>query len=94
MFPEQVFWPVIILATLAAIVASQAVISSMFSIVKQCYALGCFPRVKVVHKSKWMHDQVYIPEINWALMILCLLVTIGFQDTSHLANAYGKFLFS
>ncbi|XP_044477135.1 potassium transporter 3-like isoform X2 [Mangifera indica] len=87
--PEPLFWPFIVLATLAAIVASQAVISATFSTVKQCYALGCFPRVKVVHKSRWIRGQVYIPEINWVLMILCLAVTVGFQDTLCLANAYG-----
>lgn len=87
---EPLFWPFIVLATLAAIVASQAVISATFSTVKQCYALGCFPRVKVVHKSRWIRGQVYIPEINWVLMILCLAVTVGFQDTLCLANAYGK----
>ncbi|XP_031272745.1 potassium transporter 3 isoform X2 [Pistacia vera] len=87
--PDLLFWPFIVLATLAAIVASQAVISATFSTVKQCYALGCFPRVKVVHKSRWIRGQVYIPEINWVLMILSLAVTVGFQDTLRLANAYG-----
>lgn len=85
------------MATLAAIVASQAVVSATFSIAKQCHALGCFPRIKIVHKSKWLHRQTYIPEINWALMILCLAVTVGYQDTIHLGNAYGQslsFLFS
>ncbi|KAL5814261.1 hypothetical protein ACOSQ4_024902 [Xanthoceras sorbifolium] len=87
--PDPLFWPVLIMATLAAIVASQAIISGMFSIVKQCYALGCFPRVKVVHKSRWMRGQVYIPEINWVHMVLSLAVTVGFRDTNRLANAYG-----
>lgn len=81
------------MATLAAIVASQAVVSATFSIAKQCHALGCFPRIKIVHKSKWVHRQTYIPEINWALMILCLAVTVGSQDTIHLGNAYGQSLF-
>ncbi|KAJ6388591.1 hypothetical protein OIU77_027032 [Salix suchowensis] len=87
--PDWLFWPVTVMATLAAIVASQAVVSATFSIAKQCHALGCFPRIKIVHKSKWLHRQTYIPEINWALMILCLAVTIGYQDTIHLGNAYG-----
>ncbi|XP_072985211.1 potassium transporter 7-like [Typha latifolia] len=87
--PKPIFWPVFVVATLAAIVASQAVISATFSIVKQCNALGCFPRVKVVHTSRWIYGQIYIPEINWILMLLCLAVTIGFQDTTLIGNAYG-----
>lgn len=88
---DALFWPVLVMATLAAIVASQAVISATFSIVKQSYALGCFPRVKIVHKARWIRGQIYIPEINWVLMILSLAVAIGFRDTNHLANAYGMF---
>lgn len=87
--PKPVFWPVFVVASLAAIVASQAVISATFSIVKQCHALGCFPRVKIVHTSRWIYGQVYIPEINWILMLLCLAVTIGFRDTTVIGNAYG-----
>ncbi|KAM7252153.1 hypothetical protein ACFE04_024036 [Oxalis oulophora] len=87
--PEPVFWPVFVIATLAAIVGSQAVITATFSIVKQCHALGCFPRVKVVHTSKHIYGQIYIPEINWILMVLSLLVTVGFQDTTLIGNAYG-----
>nr|BAE93235.1 potassium transporter [Phragmites australis] len=87
--PRPVFWPVFVIATLAAIVGSQAIISATFSIVKQCLALGCFPRVKVVHTSRWIHGQIYIPEINWILMVLCLAVTLGFRDITVIGNAYG-----
>ncbi|XWS30590.1 hypothetical protein CRYUN_Cryun24cG0131800 [Craigia yunnanensis] len=87
--PGPVFWPVFVIATLAAIVGSQAVITATFSIIKQCHALGCFPRVKVVHTSKHIYGQIYIPEINWILMILTLAITIGFQDTTLIGNAYG-----
>ncbi|XP_030539497.1 potassium transporter 4 [Rhodamnia argentea] len=87
--PGPVFWPVFVIATLAAIVGSQAVITATFSIVKQCHALGCFPRVKVVHTSKHIYGQIYIPEINWILMILTLAIAIGFQDTTLIGNAYG-----
>ncbi|KAJ7976322.1 Potassium transporter [Quillaja saponaria] len=87
--PKPVFWPVFVTATLAAIVGSQAVITATFSIIKQCHALGCFPRVKVVHTSKHIYGQIYIPEINWILMILTLAITIGFRDTSLIGNAYG-----
>ncbi|CAL5325547.1 unnamed protein product [Camellia sinensis] len=87
--PDAVFWPVFIIATLAAIVGSQAIITATFSIIKQCHALGCFPRVKVVHTSKNIYGQIYIPEINWILMIITLAITIGFQDTTLIGNAYG-----
>ncbi|KAI4348402.1 hypothetical protein L6164_009129 [Bauhinia variegata] len=87
--PKPVFWPVFVIATLAAIVGSQAVITATFSIIKQCHALGCFPRVKVVHTSKHIYGQIYIPEINWILMILTLAITIGFRDTTIIGNAYG-----
>ncbi|EPS64382.1 potassium transporter 4, partial [Genlisea aurea] len=88
--PEEVFWPIFVIATLAAIVASQAIISATFSIIKQCNALGCFPRVKVVHTSKQIYGQIYIPEINWILMILTLAVAVAFEDTTRIGNAYGK----
>ncbi|KAF8390764.1 hypothetical protein HHK36_025291 [Tetracentron sinense] len=87
--PDPVFWPVFVIATLAAIVGSQAIITATFSIIKQCHALGCFPRVKVVHTSKHIYGQIYIPEINWILMILSLAITIGFRDTTLIGNAYG-----
>lgn len=87
--PEPVFWPVFVVATLSAIVGSQAIITATFSIVKQCHSLGCFPRVKVVHTSRHIYGQIYIPEINWILMILTLAITIGFRDTTLIGNAYG-----
>jgi len=91
---EPVFWPVFVIGTLASIVASQTIISATFLIVKQCHAFGCFPRVKVIHTSRWICGQIYIPEINWMLMLLCLAVTIGFQDTTIIGHAYGKLLCS
>ncbi|PNT75424.1 hypothetical protein BRADI_1g32380v3 [Brachypodium distachyon] len=87
--PDRVFWPVLIIATLATAVGSQAIISATFSIISQCRALGCFPRIKVVHTSSHVHGQIYIPEVNWTLMSLCLAVTIGFRDTEMIGNAYG-----
>ncbi|XP_071939749.1 potassium transporter 4-like [Coffea arabica] len=87
--PGSIYWPMFVIATLAAIVASQAIISATFSIVKQCNALGCFPRVKVVHTSRHIYGQIYIPEINWILMIITLAIAIGFQDTTTIGNAYG-----
>ncbi|KAF8397127.1 hypothetical protein HHK36_016034 [Tetracentron sinense] len=87
--PEIVRWPVLIIAILASVVGSQAIISGTFSIINQSQSLGCFPRVKVVHTSDKIHGQVYIPEINWMLMILCIAVTIGFRDTKRMGNASG-----
>eukprot|EP01018_Ginkgo_biloba_P000778 Gb_17025 [translate_table: standard] len=87
--PEAVFWPVFIVATLASVVGSQAVISATFSIISQCSALSCFPRVKIIHTSNQIYGQIYIPEVNWTLMCLCLAVTIGFRDTNMIGHAYG-----
>ncbi|KAJ6703767.1 OSMOTIC STRESS POTASSIUM TRANSPORTER [Salix viminalis] len=87
--PDRIYWPVFIVATAAAVVASQATISATFSIIKQALALGCFPRVKVVHTSKKFLGQIYIPDINWILMILCICVTAGFKNQSQIGNAYG-----
>ncbi|XP_010260581.1 PREDICTED: potassium transporter 10-like [Nelumbo nucifera] len=87
--PDGIYWPMFIIATAAAIVASQATISATFSIIKQALALGCFPRVRVVHTSRKFLGQIYIPDINWILMILCIAVTIGFKNQSQIGNAYG-----
>ncbi|RDX87502.1 Potassium transporter 11, partial [Mucuna pruriens] len=87
--PDRIYWPVFIVATLAAIVASQATITATFSIIKQALALGCFPRVKVVYTSKKFLGQIYVPDINWILMILCIAVTAGFENQNQIGNAYG-----
>ena len=86
---EKIRWPVLAIAILAAVVGSQAIITGTFSIIKQCSALGCFPRVKIIHTSSKIHGQIYIPEINWTLMLLCLAVTVGFRDTKRMGNASG-----
>lgn len=78
------------MATLAAVVGSQAVISATFSIVSQSSALNCFPRVKVIHTSSKIYGQIYIPEVNWMLMFLCLAVTVGLRDTNMIGHAYGE----
>ncbi|KAG1326407.1 Potassium transporter [Cocos nucifera] len=87
--PGIIYWPTFVVATAAAVVASQATISATFSIIKQALALGCFPRVKVVHTSKRFLGQIYIPDINWILMVLCIAVTAGFKNRSQIGNAYG-----
>jgi KUP system potassium uptake protein len=87
--PTPVYWPMFVIAVLAAIVASQAMISGAFSIVKQSIALGCFPRVKVVHTSGTVEGQIYVPFINWMLMVLTVAVVAGFQNSTVIGNAYG-----
>jgi KUP system potassium uptake protein len=88
--PEAVYWPLFILATLAAIVASQSLITATFSIMKQTIALGCFPRVKMVHTSPDQEGQVYSPEVNYVLMVLCVAVVLGFRSATRVGNAFGK----
>ncbi len=87
--PRVLLYPLIALATLAAIIASQALISGAFSITKQCVQLGYSPRVTIVQTSTTEHGQIYIPEVNKALMIGCLLIVIGFRSTTNLGAAYG-----
>ncbi|KAF6159753.1 hypothetical protein GIB67_030011 [Kingdonia uniflora] len=82
--PGPVFWPVFIVATLAAIVASQALISASFSIIRQSMALGCFPRVNMIHTSNKHEGQVYSPEVNYFHMVACLVIMIGFQGVKRL----------
>nr|DAD32251.1 TPA_asm: hypothetical protein HUJ06_011102 [Nelumbo nucifera] len=83
-----------VLSLLTSAVGSQATITATFSIINQCLALGCFPRVKVIHTSNRIHGQVYIPDINWVLMFLSLAITIGFQDIRLIGNATGLAIIS
>lgn len=89
-FLGPLYWPMFVVAILATIVASQAMISGTFSIIQQSLALGCFPRVKVVHTSAKYEGQVYIPELNYILMLSCVAVTVGFRTTENIGHAYGK----
>ncbi|OAY70143.1 putative potassium transporter 17, partial [Ananas comosus] len=73
--PNPVYWPMFVIATLAAIVASQSLISATFSVIKQSVVLDYFPRVKVVHTSQHKEGEVYSPEINYILMCLCVVST-------------------
>ena len=77
-------------AVLASIIASQAIISGTFSIIQQSLTLGCFPRVKVIHTSTKYEGQVYVPEANYLLMVACVAVTLGFRTTTNIGNAYGN----
>jgi len=87
--PRVLLYPLIALATMAAIIASQAMISGAFSLTRQCVQLGYSPRVTIIHTSKMEHGQIYIPEVNNALMVGCLLVVLGFRSSTALGAAYG-----
>ncbi|XP_057964339.1 potassium transporter 5-like isoform X2 [Malania oleifera] len=87
--PGPLYWPMFVVAVLASIIASQAMISGAFSIIQQSLSLGCFPRVKIVHTSTKYEGQVYIPEVNYLLMLACVGVTVGFKTTVKIGNAYG-----
>ena len=87
--PEAWRMPLVILATVATIIASQAMITGAFSVTQQAVQLGFLPRIKVLHTSAKAQGQIYIPVINWSLMILCLVLVVSFQSSSNLAAAYG-----
>ena len=77
------------LSTIATVIASQALISGAFSLTQQAIQLGFSPRVHIVHTSAEVKGQIYIPSVNYALMIACLLLVVTFQESSRLAGAYG-----
>lgn len=87
--PTKVYWPIFVIATLAATVASQSLISATFSVIKQSVVLDYFPRVKVVHTSSSKEGEVYSPEVNYILMILCVAVILIFGDGKDIGNAFG-----
>jgi KUP system potassium uptake protein len=82
-------YPMVIIATVATVVASQALISGAYSLTRQAVQLGYLPRVTIVHTSGQTEGQIYIPEVNWMLMIACLALVVGFRESSALADAYG-----
>jgi len=87
--PESFLYPMIGLSTAATIIASQALISGTFSLTQQAVQLGLFPRVRIIHTSSDMQGQIYIPFVNYALMLACIGVVVGFKESSSLAGAYG-----
>jgi KUP system potassium uptake protein len=87
--PRSLLYPLLVLSTLAAIVASQALISGAFSLAQQSVQLGYSPRLTIIHTSAREAGQIYVPEVNHALMIGTLLIVIGFRSTSALGAAYG-----
>jgi KUP system potassium uptake protein len=89
MAPAWLVTPLVVLATLATIIASQALISGAFSITMQADNLGFLPRMRILHTSETSFGQIYIPTLNWLLMAACILVVISFRSSSNLAAAYG-----
>jgi KUP system potassium uptake protein len=87
--PDWALVPMIVLATLAAVIASQAVISGAFSVTQQAIQLGFLPRMKITHTSSSEIGQIYIPFINWMLMAFVSALVVGFGSTTNLAAAYG-----
>ena len=87
--PEWGVAPLAVLATMASVIASQALISGAFSLTVQAVQLDYLPRVKIQHTSKDHHGQVYVPLVNWALMIGCVGLVLGFRTSTNLAAAYG-----
>jgi len=89
MAPEWMIIPLVILATLATIIASQACITGAFSVSRQALQLGFIPRMRVDHTSENQEGQIYLPRVNWILMIGVMAVVLIFQSSSALAGAYG-----
>jgi KUP system potassium uptake protein len=87
--PEWALIPLVVLTTLATVIASQAVISGAFSLTRQAVQLGYLPRVDIEHTSSTQIGQIYIPGLNWLLMIACVGLVVGFRSSSNLAAAYG-----
>jgi KUP system potassium uptake protein len=87
--PEWALFPLIILATLATVIASQAVITGAFSVSRQALQLGYLPRMHVAHTSESQQGQVYMPRVNWGLMIAVMVLVLSFRTSGDLAAAYG-----
>jgi KUP system potassium uptake protein len=87
--PHWALIPLVVMATAATIIASQAIISAAFSLTRQAIQLGYLPRLKIVHTSTTEMGQVYIPQVNWLLMIGTIALVLGFGSSSKLAAAYG-----
>lgn len=89
MIPEVAYWPVLLLATLAAIIASQAVITGAFSMTQQAVSLGLFPRIDIRRTSETQAGQIYVPQVNTFLLVGVLVLLVMFRTSSNLASAYG-----
>ncbi len=87
--PKWALYPLVVLATMATVIASQAIISGVFSLTRQAIQLGYLPRMAIVHTSSAEIGQIYMPMVNWMLMVATLALVVGFRSSSALAGAYG-----
>ncbi|HEV2393514.1 MAG TPA: potassium transporter Kup [Verrucomicrobiae bacterium] len=87
--PHSALYPLVVLSTAATVIASQALISGAFSLTIQAIQLGYLPRMAVKHTSSLERGQIYLPHVNWALMVACIGLVLGFQSSSNMAAAYG-----
>ena len=90
MFPDWAQAPMLLLATAATVIASQAVMSGAFSMTRQAIQLGYCPRLAIVHTSENAIGRVYIPRVNWMLLAAVIALVLGFQSSEALASAYGS----
>jgi KUP system potassium uptake protein len=89
MAPDWARLPLVALATMATVIASQAVISGAFSVSQQAVQLGFLPRIKILHTSAKAAGQIYVPLVNWGLLVMVILLVFGFRSSGNLAAAYG-----
>jgi KUP system potassium uptake protein len=89
MAPPWALYPLVVLATAAAVIASQAIISGAFSLTMQAIQLGYSPRLRAIYTSERIIGQIYVPVVNWGLMLACVALVLGFRTSSNLAAAYG-----
>lgn len=87
--PEWALYPLVVLSTMATVIASQAVISGSFSLTQQAVQLGYLPRLRIIHTSEDERGQIYIPQLNWLMFIATILLVLQFRTSSNLAAAYG-----
>ncbi|MCJ7593284.1 MAG: KUP/HAK/KT family potassium transporter [Desulfobacterales bacterium] len=87
--PRPMLYPMVVLSTTAAIIASQAMISGVFSLTQQAVQLGYLPRMRIIHTSEETRGQIYISGANWAMMFACIGLALAFRESSRLAGAYG-----
>ncbi|MGE5493023.1 MAG: potassium transporter Kup [Actinomycetota bacterium] len=87
--PDWALYPMVMLSTVATVIASQAVISGAFSVTRQAMQLGFVPRMEVQHTSEKEQGQIYLPAVNWGLMVAVMILVLGFKSSNNLAAAYG-----
>jgi KUP system potassium uptake protein len=87
--PEAAYWPMLLLACMATVIASQAVISGAFSMTQHAVQMGILPRMNILRTSETQEGQIYVPQMNWLLMIGVIALVVTFQNSGNLTSAYG-----